>query len=186
MRIIVLFLFVFIANSFALIGQDLDTICDGRDFWSFCLVKEKIPDTIWMDISDTVEITLTIDLDIEYDQKEADASGWSYARVRQARSIWAAIKTPSGTKFPYTRYFSDKWMCYGDIPPTDTIEMEQIIEAALCLAYKSFVGYPCKTRGVKVRRDNTGIPKKRFIRKHTLYAYVHLWVFPKENNVDLY
>ena len=185
MRNIVLFLLVIVTTPFVLIGQHLDTICDGRDFWTFCFVKEKLPDTIWMEISDTVEITLTIDLDIEYDQKEADTAGWCHAHVRQASSIWAEIINTSGTRFPFTRYFSDKWMCYGDeIPSTDTVGMEQIIETVLRLACKNFVGYPCKVRELKGRKDVKMIKKKCRKCRNVLCTYVHSWVFPKEKNVD--
>lgn len=186
MKTKILILFAIMASPFILIGQGCDTICDGRDFWCFCLVKERLPDTIWMEISAPTEITLTIDLDIEYDRIKADSAGWGYAHVRRASSIWGTAKDTSGTSLPYTRYFSEKWTYYDDemIPHTASDEMEQIIETVLSLAGKCFVGYPCKTRVLKVRGDVTKIPKKRFKGMNHLRAEVRLWVFPKEKNVE--
>lgn len=184
MRTIVLILLAAITTPFALLGQGLDTICDGRDFWSFCLVKERLPDTIWMEISCPVEITLTICLNIEYDRIKTDSAGWGYAHVYRASSIWAKVKDTSGTILPYNRYFSEKWTYYDDemIPYPANNEMCQIFETVLCLAGKCFVGYPCKTRVLKMRGGDWVTRKKRYKRMNLLHTEVRLSVLPKDLN----
>lgn len=175
-------LFIVLTYQFVLKGQKLDTICDGRDGFGFCLSSEKIPDTVWMEVPAPIKISFT--MRFKYYRRKTNADGFKYSNVKHVYAVWADVRVEQDIHYLYANASSKGWFCYFyEGPSVDIIEYKQIMIAVHDLICRKFVGCACKTWVTKYNdRKNTYISLKHY--KPYFGFQIELYVIPKKQKVQ--